>query len=70
MVRLLRNTLDLLEATGGTLPSDEAVAVEDRLVPGPAGAGDVTLRIYSPVAAHANARPGRGVLPRRRVRHG
>jgi acetyl esterase/lipase len=58
VVRMLRSTLDLLAATGGSLPTDERVSVEDRTIPGPTGSDDVALRIYTPVAASEAARPG------------
>jgi len=57
VVRLLRSTMDVLAMTGGTLPTDDRVRVHDRSIPGPAGAPEVPVRIYSPVAA-GTARPG------------
>jgi len=58
VVRLLRSTTDLLAATGGSLPTDERVSVTDRPVPGPAGGGDVPVRVYTPVGPVDTPRPG------------
>ncbi|MGH9029837.1 MAG: alpha/beta hydrolase [Acidimicrobiales bacterium] len=46
VLRLLRSTPQLLEATGGTLPTDERVSVTERAISGPAGTGTIALRIY------------------------
>ena len=58
VVRLLRSTRDLLAATGGTLPSDDAVTTEDREVPGPAGADPVPVRVYTPTGSGGTPAPG------------
>jgi acetyl esterase/lipase len=49
IVKMLRSTLVLLEATGGTLPTDGRVTVEDRSIPGPDGGTEIPIRIYAPV---------------------
>ena len=60
VVRTLRSTLDLLQATGGTLPTDERVVVGNRLIPGPGGGGEVAVRIYEP--APRPGAPGPGIV--------
>jgi acetyl esterase/lipase len=40
----------LLDATGGAPATDERVEFDDRLIPGPAGAPDVKVRVYRPRA--------------------
>jgi acetyl esterase len=51
MIRLLRSTPDLLGMTGMSLPTDDRVEVENREIPGSAGAPGIGVRIYTPVAA-------------------
>ncbi|HTT85859.1 MAG TPA: alpha/beta hydrolase [Acidimicrobiales bacterium] len=60
VVRMLRSTLDLLQATGGSLPTDERVEVGNRQIPGPGGMGEIPLRIYDPLARQG--RPGPGIV--------
>jgi len=59
VVRMLRSTADILAATGGSIPTDERVAVEDRTIPGPADAPDLSVRVYTP---RALVTPGPGVV--------
>ena len=47
VVRLLRSTMDMLGALGGTLPVDERVSAQDRSIPGPGG--EIPVRVYTPV---------------------
>jgi acetyl esterase/lipase len=47
-VRTLRSTLDLLQATGGTLPTDERVIVENGSAKGPDGQEEIPVRVYRP----------------------
>ena len=68
VVRMLRSTLDLLEATGGSLPTDERVTVENRSIPGPDAGAEIPVRIYAPVARRSRSAGGPGVLPRRCLR--
>jgi acetyl esterase len=48
IIRMLRSTLDLLEATGANLPTDERVAVVDRVIPGPEAGTEIPVRVYTP----------------------
>lgn len=48
---LLRSTPEMLAMAGRSLPTDERVTVEDRMVDGPAGPVSLGLRIYRPVKA-------------------
>jgi len=57
IVRLLRSTSDLLAATGGTLPTDGRVSVQDGIVPGPTAGEAVPVRTYTPLAG-GGLRPG------------
>jgi acetyl esterase/lipase len=50
VVKMLRSTLDLLEATGGSLPIDARVTVENRSIAGPDPGAEIPIRIYAPVA--------------------
>jgi acetyl esterase len=50
VVKMMRSTLDLLEATGGSLPTDGRVTVEDRSIPGPQAGTEIPIRIYAPLA--------------------
>ena len=69
VVRMLRSTLDLLGAMGGSLPTDERVSGRGPVHP---RARDRTPRSPSastrPSAPRRWPRPGAGVLPRRRLR--
>ncbi len=58
VVKMLRSTLDLLQATGGTLPTDERVTVQDHSMPGVEAGTDIPLRVYTPVAGTGGASPG------------
>jgi acetyl esterase/lipase len=50
-----RATLNgMLEAMTADLPANENVVFEDRVVPGPEGAPDITVRIYRPAGTSAN----------------
>jgi acetyl esterase len=49
VVRMLRSTLDLLGVMGGSLPTDERVAVEDGAIPGVEAGTEIPVRIYTPV---------------------
>jgi acetyl esterase/lipase len=53
VVKMLRSTLDLLEATGGSLPTDSRVTVENRSIPGPDAGTEIPVRVYAPVARGA-----------------
>jgi acetyl esterase/lipase len=46
VVRMLRSTLDLLGVMGGSLPTDDRVATEDRSISGPEA--EIPVRIYRP----------------------
>lgn len=48
MIQILRSTPDLLAMLGTTLATDDRVTVENSDIPGPEGAPDVTVRIYTP----------------------
>jgi acetyl esterase/lipase len=50
IVKLLRSTIDLLGAMGGSLPTDERVVVEDRSIPGVAPEAQIPIRVYAPVS--------------------
>jgi acetyl esterase/lipase len=54
---MLRSTLDLLAATGGSLPTDDRVTVENRSIPGPGGEAPIPIRIYVPVDGEAGPAP-------------
>lgn len=54
-VRLLRSTPDIMAMMGITLATDERVTVANSEIPGPDGAPDVGVRIYSPRASPAPA---------------
>ena len=56
-MKMLRSTLDLLLATGGTLPTDDRVAVEDRSIPGPDAGVEIPLRVYAPATGDSAAAP-------------
>lgn len=45
----------LLDATGGVPFTDDRVEFDDRLIPGPAGAPDVKVRVYRPRSQPASA---------------
>jgi acetyl esterase/lipase len=49
LIRTLRSTLDLLMATGGHLPTDDRVVVEEQSAPGADAGTEIPLRIYAPV---------------------
>lgn len=57
VIRMLRSTLDLLEATGGVLPTDDRVVAEDRSIAGPDPGAEIPVRIYAP------AEPDNGPAP-------
>jgi acetyl esterase/lipase len=57
IVRMLRSTLDLLSATGGVLPTDARVTVENRSIPGTDTGAEIALRIYAPVDREAEPAP-------------
>jgi acetyl esterase len=57
VIRLLRNTLDLLHATGGELPSDDRVVVGNRMIPGHDAGTEIPVRVYAPES------PGGAALP-------
>jgi acetyl esterase/lipase len=57
IVKMLRSTLDLLLATGGSLPTDDRVTVEDRSIPGPATGTETPVRVYSPATRPSGPAP-------------
>jgi len=57
VIRMLRSTLDLLQATGGALPTDERVTVVDRTIPGPDPGSRVPVRVYAPVPDETEVAP-------------
>jgi acetyl esterase/lipase len=57
VVKMLRSTLDLLEVTGGSLPTDERVTVENHSIPGPDAETEIPVRIYAPIARDAGPAP-------------
>jgi len=48
ILRAMRDTRALLEATGASLPVDARVAVADRMIDGPAGPRALGVRVYTP----------------------
>jgi acetyl esterase len=54
VIKMLRSTLDLLDATGGRLPTDERVTVEDGSIPASQAGTEIPVRIYAPLSP----RPG------------
>lgn len=48
----------LLASLTADLPPNDRVVTEDRVVPGPAGAPEVPLRIYTPAASRGSVLPG------------
>ncbi|HUI02617.1 MAG TPA: alpha/beta hydrolase [Acidimicrobiales bacterium] len=58
VVRVLRSTLDILQATGATLPTDERVEAGNRQIPGPGAVGEISVRVYEPRSRGASAVPG------------
>ena len=58
VIRLLRNTLDLLHATGGELPSDDRVVVGNRTIPGHDAGAEIPVRVYAPASPGDAASPG------------
>ncbi len=48
MVQMMRSTPDILAMMGTTLPTDDRVTVENRDIPGPDGAPEIGVRIYTP----------------------
>jgi acetyl esterase len=58
VVRLLRNTLDLLHATGGQLPRDDRVKTDNRLIPGQEASAEIPVRVYTPASARQSRLPG------------
>lgn len=48
MIQMLRSTPDMLALLGTELPTDDRVTVENTEVPGPNGAPEVAVRIYTP----------------------
>ncbi len=57
VVRMLRSTLELLGALGGSLPTDARVAVADRSMPGVETGTEIPLRIYAPVTRAGGLAP-------------
>ncbi len=57
VIKLLRSTLDLLEAMGTSLPTDERVTVEDRSIPGSDAGADIPVRIYAPATRRGGPAP-------------
>ena len=55
MVRALRSTEGIMAALGTSLPTDDRVAVEDRRIDGPAGPGELEVRLYRPIAEPGEA---------------
>jgi acetyl esterase len=51
VVRMLRSTPDLMAGTGASLPTDDRVGVENRMIDGPAGPGALGVRVYTPNSA-------------------
>ena len=58
VVKMLRSTLDLLQATGGSLPTDDRVTVQDRPIPGLEGGTEILLRVYAPATRGSRPSPG------------
>ena len=58
VIRLLRNTLDLLLATGGRLPSDDRVVVGNRMIPVHDADAEIPVRVYAPASRSEGALPG------------
>jgi len=48
VLRMMRDTRALMEATGASLPVDARVEVADRMIDGPAGPGELGVRVYTP----------------------
>jgi acetyl esterase/lipase len=57
VVRLLRNTLDLLQATGGQLPTDDRVRTANHMIPGPEVNAEIPVRVYTPASARRAGLP-------------
>ena len=57
VVKMLRSTLDLLQVTGGTLATDDRVAVEDRSIPGPDAGVEIPVHVYTPATRDSTAAP-------------
>jgi acetyl esterase len=58
VIKLLRSTPDLLNATGGRLPTDERVTVSNRPVPASEDQPEIPVRTYAPADNGARPRPG------------
>ena len=58
IVKMLRSTLDLLQATGASLPTDDRVTVQDHLMPGVEAGTELPVRVYTPVTRGSGLSPG------------
>jgi acetyl esterase len=57
VIKMLRSTLDLLEAMGTSLPTDKLVTVEDRSIPSPDAGAEIPVRIYAPATRRGGPAP-------------
>jgi len=55
VIKQLRSTLDLLQAIGGTLPTDDRVVVDDHSIPGPEAGEEIPVRVYAPATREDTA---------------
>jgi acetyl esterase/lipase len=58
VVRMMRSTLDLLHALGAKLPTDDRVAVGNRMIPGQKASAEIPVRVYAPASVGPRALPG------------